>query len=100
MEWSGVEGVRAPGHPQHQLAVALMDLALTYVPAMYHLVNGRMAASRPRSRLRPRPGPGRLPLHLSNFFLIGVLGWQTGKLANGNSRLGGLLHVWQRHNFE
>lgn len=33
------------------------------------------------------------PLHLSNFFLIGVLGWQTGSP-------GGVLHVWQRHNFE
>jgi len=61
-----------------------MDLALTYVPAMYHLVNGRMAAPRPHSHPRPGScpcpdsgsGPGALALEQFLF------NWRLG-LANG-----------------
>lgn len=78
--WDGHD----PTHSHHQLAVALMDLALTYVPAMYHLVNGRSRFIPQDTRGLQSCGPA--PLHLSNFFLIGILGRLpgsgTGKLTN------------------
>jgi len=62
-----------------------MDLALTYVPAMYHLVNGRMAAPWLFVLLGPRPSlcpdsrsSATGALALEQF----LFNWRLG-LANG-----------------